>query len=460
MSVQTCITCGKEFERRFDGPGASMNCAVCDLMQAQRERALQSAAAQPVLATTFPVTIAIIGLNVLVFVVMVLRGVSFTLPSPQDAIAFGADIGTLTLSGQWWRLFTSMFVHFGFIHLGLNMWCLWNLGRAAEQLLGKFSYLLAYIVSGLFGSIASVYWHPQAAGAGASGAIFGTAGVLVSFVYLKKTPSHLQINSKMLGSLGTFIIYNLIFGAAIPGISNAAHIGGLVMGLAVGALLPSASEPESSRRTRLSIVILLSAVALVSSALYAKRTKGTSSELTSIKQLLSQGKSDEAFTQLQQLTTAEPDLASAQALLGTLYFAKNDYPAGLAAFEKAYEDEPTNPLYQKQLGAAYLSLRKFDDATKFFKTLVAANSDDSMAHLGLGQSYLSLSNYDAAIPEFQKAAALKPNSPVPQYLIGEAQLRSGRYADAEETYGKLIQQFPDDQRARAGLAIARQQTRH
>jgi rhomboid protease GluP len=163
-----------------------------------------------------------------------------------------------------------MFVHFGFVHLGLNMWCLWNLGRAAEQLLGRFSYLLGYFASGIFGSIASVYWHPQVAGAGASGAIFGLAGVLVSFVYLKKTPSHIQINSKMLGSLGTFIAYNLLFGAAIPGISNAAHIGGLVMGFAVGAVLPSASADESSRRTRLSIVITLAAIVLIISAAAVK----------------------------------------------------------------------------------------------------------------------------------------------------------------------------------------------
>ena len=213
---------------------------------------------------------------------MVLRGVSAFDPTPQQAISFGADFGPLTLNGQWWRLVSSMFVHFGLIHLGLNMWCLWNLGRAAERLLGRFSYLLAYLVSGMFGSIASVYWHPLAAGAGASGAIFGLAGVLVSFVYLKKTPAHLQINSKMLGSLGTFIAYNLVFGAAIPGISNAAHIGGLVMGLAVGALLPSASASESSRRTRLSLVVALSAIILLASAVVTKRLRAAVSELASI----------------------------------------------------------------------------------------------------------------------------------------------------------------------------------
>src|SRR5713226_2038066 len=103
---------------------------------------------------SFPVTIGLIALNALVFAIMVLRGVSAFTPTPQQAIAFGADFGPLTLNGQWWRLVSSMFVHFGILHIGLNMWCLWNLGRAAETLLGRFSYLLAYFVTGIFGSIA------------------------------------------------------------------------------------------------------------------------------------------------------------------------------------------------------------------------------------------------------------------------------------------------------------------
>lgn len=190
-------------------------------------------------------------------------------------------------------LITSMFVHFGIVHIGLNMWCLWNLGRAAEQLMGRASYLIAYFVSGIFASIVSVYWHPMAAGAGASGAIFGMAGVLVSYVYLKKTPSHLQINSRMLGSLGTFIAYNLAFGA-LPGISNAAHIGGLVMGLAVGAALPAAGASENARRTRLSLVAILSAIVLAGSAIAAKSlTKGVADAQATYRGILAQNPDDE-----------------------------------------------------------------------------------------------------------------------------------------------------------------------
>lgn len=274
MSPERCVTCGKEFDLRFHTSPGSFECPDCTQQRALAGRSAQMQ--QPratVSATSFPVTISLIAANALVFTVMVLNGVSALDPTPAQAVAFGADFGPLTLNGQWWRLVSSMFVHFGFIHIGLNMWCLWNLGRAAERLLGRFSYLFAYFASGIFGSIASVYWHPMTVGAGASGAIFGLAGVLVSFVYLKKAPSYLQLDSRMLGSLGTFILYNLIYGAAIPGISNAAHLGGLLMGLAFGALLPAASSSDSSRRARLSFAVVLTSVILVTCAIETKRLR-------------------------------------------------------------------------------------------------------------------------------------------------------------------------------------------
>ncbi len=349
MPLFRCDICGKEFERDFGDSSSSLHCPACVQQLAQSTRASLPPTADTLSPASFPVTVALIAASVLVFAIMVLRGVSAFSPTPQQAITFGADFGPLTLSGQWWRLLTSMFVHFGLIHIGLNMWCLWNLGRAAERLLGRFSYLLAYLVSGMFGSIASVYWHPLAAGAGASGAIFGLAGVLVSFVYLKKTPAHLQINSKMLGSLGTFIAYNLVFGAAIPGISNAAHIGGLVMGLAVGALLPSASASESSRRTRLSLVVVLSGIVLFASAAATKRLRAGVSEFASIQQLLGGGNNDEVLPKLQQQTSREPSLAPAQDMLSIVYFRKNRYPEAISASPMCLSPKNVNKMLLRGL---------------------------------------------------------------------------------------------------------------
>jgi len=408
---------------------------------------------------SFPVTIALIAINALVFAVMVLRGVSVFLSTPQQAIAFGADFGPLTLNGQWWRLVTSMFVHFGIIHIGLNMWCLWNLGRAAEVLLGRFSYLLAYFASGIFGSIASVYREPLAAGAGASGAIFGMAGVLVTFVYLKKTPAHLQINKKMLSSLGTFIFYNLVIGASIPGISNAAHVGGLAMGAVVGALLPAASASESSRRTRLSFVVVFCVASLFASAIAAKHLRSSVAEFPAIQSLISQGKNDEAIARLQEITAREPQFAASQDLLAQLYLSGGDYPKAISALEKANAADPSSTTYQHQLAGAYLATKQFDQAVAFFQKLIRANPRDPRNYLGLGTAYMGLQQYDAAISAFSEATALDPKSPAPQYALGQAQLKAGRFGDAKATYRRLVVQFPNDPRARAGLDIASRQNR-
>lgn len=462
MPLERCVTCGKDFDPRFHTSPGSFECPECAQQRDQAVRAAYMLQPRATLsATSFPITISLIAASVLVFAAMVLSGVSPTLPTPEQAIAFGADSGQYTFNGQWWRLVTSMFVHFGIIHLGLNMWCLWNLGRAAEALMGRFSYLLAYFVSGTFGSIASVYWHPQAAGAGASGAIFGMAGALVSFVYLKKTPAHLQVNNKMLGSLGTFIAYNLIFGAAIPGISNAAHIGGLVMGFAVGALLPSASADESSRRTRLSIVVALSAIVLIASAIAAKQIRAgvtaASADLAGIDQLIKSGKTDEAIAQLQQLTARDPNLAPAQAMLANLYFEKSRYPEAIAAMEKAYEAEPENTTYQQKLGSAYLNVGEYDQAIKFFQKLSAQNPRDSRLYVALGVAYMEKRQYDSAIAPFQQAVTLDPKSPKPQHFLGQAQLRAGHFADAQQTYQRILAQNPNDAQAQAGLAFATRQ---
>ena len=184
------------------------------------------------------ITFALIGLNVFVYIAMALSGVSWTEPSITDAIRWGADFGPFTIGGEWWRLFTSMFVHFGIIHIGFNMWCLWSLGISLEQLMGRKAFAFTYFASGLAASVVSVAWSPWRASAGASGAIFGLAGAFVSYLLLRKTSIERSAVKQQLKSLAIFILYNLLRGAASVGIDNSAHLGGLVAGLILGALSP------------------------------------------------------------------------------------------------------------------------------------------------------------------------------------------------------------------------------
>jgi len=128
------------------------------------------------------ITYALITVNVLVFLAMVARGVSFFAPTPLDIFNWGGDYGPATVgANQWWRLLTSMFLHFGIIHIGFNMYVLYQIGPFIETVFGRIRYLVIYFFAGLSGSVVSVWIHPNAVGAGASGAIFGLYGAVFGF---------------------------------------------------------------------------------------------------------------------------------------------------------------------------------------------------------------------------------------------------------------------------------------
>jgi rhomboid protease GluP len=184
-----------------------------------------------------PITTTLVGMNVAVYVVMVLTGVAPVTPAIPQLLKWGANWGPLSLGAEPWRMLASNYVHGGIIHIALNMWCLWNLGYLAERIFDPWTYVLTYTFCGLAGSLASLWWHPMAVGVGASGAIFGLAGALIAALYLGHLPISKQAIQGTLKSLLMFAGYNLFFGAAVPGIDNSAHIGGLVAGLALGAVL-------------------------------------------------------------------------------------------------------------------------------------------------------------------------------------------------------------------------------
>ena len=184
-----------------------------------------------------PITTTLVGMNVAVYVAMALTGVSPLAPTIPQLLKWGANWGPLSLGAEPWRILASNYVHAGIIHIALNMWCLWNLGFLAERVFDPWMYVLTYTFCGLAGSLASLWWHPIAVGVGASGAIFGLAGALIAALYLGHLPISKQAIQGTLKSLLIFAGYNLFFGAAIPGIDNSAHIGGLLTGLALGAVL-------------------------------------------------------------------------------------------------------------------------------------------------------------------------------------------------------------------------------
>jgi rhomboid protease GluP len=174
---------------------------------------------------------ALIAINCGVFVVMAISGVSPIAPGSDPMIRWGANFGPYTIGhGQWWRLLTAAFLHFGVAHLALNMYALYLVGTFVERLLGNAGFLIMYLVSGLFASVASLAFHPSDACAGASGAVFGVFGALGGFLVRQRHTIPPELRQRLGKSTLGLIGVNLVFSLAVPAVDMSAHVGGLIAG--------------------------------------------------------------------------------------------------------------------------------------------------------------------------------------------------------------------------------------
>lgn len=197
--------------------------------EAQARAAAPKAAGVRIWSKSY-LTYLLVAVNIIVFILMTVSGGS---TRTRVLIHFGAKVNSLILQGEFWRFFTSMFLHIGFLHLAFNLYALWILGPISEELLGRFRYLIIYFLSGIAGSVAS-FFFTDAISAGASGAIFGLLGALVAFS--RKKPGLLR--SGFVKNLVIIIVINLSLNLFQPGIDISAHLGGLIVGLILGLLLP------------------------------------------------------------------------------------------------------------------------------------------------------------------------------------------------------------------------------
>ena len=229
-----------------------------------------------------PATWTLLLANVAVFLWMVLHGVSITSPTPRDLIRFGATDPVLILfSSQWYRLLTATFVHVGLIHIATNMWCLWNLGLLGEPLLGPWGLVAVYLITGIAGNLltlgmtvlSAVVRHDpsglMSVGAGASGAVFGLAGILIVLLSNKRLPIPEFELSRLRKSVIQFAVLNLVIGLGanftnLIRIDNFAHLGGFLSGLALGPpLMPRMTAGRQRYFARQKVTFAVAALALL-----------------------------------------------------------------------------------------------------------------------------------------------------------------------------------------------------
>jgi rhomboid protease GluP len=195
----------------------------------------------------------LIAANVAMFAFELVQGASLSGPDSGEMIALGGNFGPLTCHGQAWRLVTAMFLHYGVIHIGMNMVCLYQI-RIVERMLSRAEFLALYLAAGMVGGLASVASHPFAVSAGASGAVFGMFGAFTAVMVVRRDRIDPGEWRRTMRSLGTFFALNLAFGLSQRGIDLTAHVGGLATGFVGGFALARTARPTSRPLVRALVV--------------------------------------------------------------------------------------------------------------------------------------------------------------------------------------------------------------
>lgn len=226
-----------------------------------------------------PATYWLVGINLVVYLFTLFQSGSIMGPTFSDPSSFRllCNGGFVLHDGEWWRIVTSIFVHFGWIHIGANMWCLWNLGLLGEPLLGEFGMFAAYLLTGIAGNLVSVAFHPISYGqpggilsAGASGAVFGIAGVLLMLLRSPLLPIPQADLKKLRRSVWQFALINFVIDGGLwvahtaIQIDNTAHLGGFLSGIALGLpLVPRIGAPRTTFLRRRATAIGVAAFILL-----------------------------------------------------------------------------------------------------------------------------------------------------------------------------------------------------
>jgi len=376
-------------------------------------------------------TWVLLGINIVVWLAMTAAGGS---TDSQVLFSFGAKYGPAILGGEYWRLFTSMFLHIGLMHLGVNSYALYALGPEAERFFGRARFLAVYLLTGVLSSVTSYLISPTLA-AGASGAIFGLVGALGAFFIHERdvlgAPGRRRLNN-----LASVVVVNLIIGFTVPNIDNAAHMGGLLAGLLIGWILspeyevvpPGTDGPARvvdrnslARRWWVAPAALLLAVGLT---------------------LLANVREGETAAGFQQQ--------------GEMHLDKGEWDAAIEEFTEALGQDPQLWVAYLYRAEAYLQVDDLDAALVDFEAVIQARPAaqyQAIAHTGRGRIYLFYGQPDQALAELDQAVLLDPSEPFARFVRGLIYHEVGQEASAIKDLEEALALGLQDERS---VSMARQ----
>ena len=463
--MSTCANCGRPLPRFAFGRAAEL-CKDCLARAAAPPQPIPSAVAtsgetaaptqfrvrRQVSYRDFPITSFLLGANVLVYIAMVVTGVSPVEPSTAALLKWGADFGPYTLGGQPWRVLSSAFVHGGIIHIGFNMWCFWDLGRMSERVFGKWPYLLIYLFTGVSASLLSLLHNPIEVSVGASGAIFGICGALIPALYFGRLPVPKPAIKATLRSLIFFAIFNLFLGASIAHIDNYAHVGGLVFGLLAGLLLSRTLiwQSEARRNVQSAVFVALAAL-LFFSWRFVERHNGFVVPLYYGSEAATHNDLKTATADYARAIAMRPDIAELHFILAEAYAKQQQFDKAVPELKKSLELNPRQPLAQSELCDVQIQLKEYADAVSSCGSAFRATPNNLATAVNQSAALIQLGRFPEAIQLLEPLAPKAPNVAQVHMNLARAYFESERFSEAMAQYQQELKVDPQNQDAAKGL---------
>lgn len=453
--MATCPACG---ETLASGAASDDLCRACTIAletgqapePAVGQEQIKSATTTQRKAPT-PITYALIAINVILFVAMEVKAGWWPELSQEQYLKWGADWGPLSLHYQWWRMLTSTFVHANGTHLTVNLLFLLILGRRAERIFGKWIFFCLYLASGVAASIASLAFHPEAVQCGASGAVFGVLGVLISAFVLGKM-SLSTFSKWWLGILSLDMLAGLYVGATDPQVSNSAHVAGLVSGFILGMLVLSERAKEPRFRQWL---LSGTMVVIVLGATSVQLADGYLAPLALADSSLEQGRPEDALSYANLVLSKNPNSLLANIYVAKSYFKKRDYNDAEKAARRALATNPDS-IPAKVILARSLALtkqvreaqeivfqaedqliRENQFGSEFSFILEECEGEESVVRAG--DALLEYGQPDIAIRAYKRALEDWPQSYKAQVGLAKAYQKKGMQQEAEAAAAKALE---------------------
>ncbi len=357
-------------------------------------------------------TFIILVLNVLIFLLMELSGGS---SNPDVLLNFGASYGPYIRRGEYWRLIMPMFLHIGLLHLLLNTTALFILGRILEVVYGYGRFALLYVACGMGSAFLSMTLSSSVS-AGASGAIFGIAGAMLTTGYLHGAAVPRRWRRSFGGGILPLIVVNLILGYYVPGIDNWGHLGGLVTGMLLSGVIPPpvldwvpGSPQDEPSQAAVIVPLVVVTLAMAAAVDHYRTSRAVIRLLGESARLRAAGQSERALERIREASRLAPRDERPHEELGSLYLQQGQVPEAIREFEEARRWSPDSTRARLGLALAYRRKGDLANAQKMFEGVFGKNPRSAEGHRVLADLCAEQKLYREAIEHYQAALRLEPD---------------------------------------------------